>query len=206
MRALLRCGACVLALCFAPALRALELGEPLFQSVGDADSIPDNNVTALAQDTAGYIWIGTPNGLIRYDGYQLRRFTRDPRDPNSLGGAFVRALLVGRDGRIWIGTDANGVSVYDPARDRFTRMQHDPQRSDTPSHDQVRAMALGHDGAHAPDLAPGLAQPLEGLRAGHLVHEVAVDVEDGGAIVFGVDDVVVPELVVERAGHGVKVP
>lgn len=55
MRALLRCGACVLALCFAPALRALELGEPLFQSVGDADSIPDNNVTALAQDTAGYI-------------------------------------------------------------------------------------------------------------------------------------------------------
>ena len=147
MRALLRCGACVLALCFAPALRALELGEPLFQTVGDADSIPDNNVTALAQDAAGYIWIGTPNGLIRYDGYQLRRYARDPRDPHSLGGAFVRALLVGPDGRLWIGTDANGVSIYDPARDRFTRLHHDPQRSDTPSHDQVRALALGTDGA-----------------------------------------------------------
>ncbi len=147
MRALLRCGACVLALCFAPALRALELGEPLFQTVGDADSIPDNNVTALAQDAAGFIWIGTPNGLIRYDGYQLRRYARDPRDPHSLGGAFVRALLVGPDGRLWIGTDANGVSVYDPARDRFARLQHDPQRSDTPSHDQVRALALGKDGA-----------------------------------------------------------
>ena len=147
MRKLLRCGACVLALCSAPALRALDLGEPLFQSVGDADSIPDNNVTALAQDAAGFIWIGTPNGLIRYDGYQLKRYARDPRDPDSLGGAFVRALLVGPDGRLWIGTDANGVSVYDPSHDRFTRLQHDPQRSDTPSHDQVRALALGKDGA-----------------------------------------------------------
>ena len=147
MRKLLRCGACVLALCLAPALDALELGEPLFQSVGDADSIPDNNVTALAQDASGFIWIGTPNGLIRYDGYQFKRYARDPRDPNSLGGAFVRALLVGPDGRVWIGTDANGVSVFDPGRERFHRMQHDPDRRDTPSHDQVRALALGKDGA-----------------------------------------------------------
>ena len=62
----------------------------------------------------------------------------------------------------------------------------------------------GNDGADAPDLAPGQTQTLVGLRAGHLVHQVAVDVERGSAIVLGVDDMVVPELVVEGAcGHGV---
>jgi hypothetical protein len=60
----------------------------------------------------------------------------------------------------------------------------------------------GHDGADAPDLAAGLAQALEGLRAGHFVHQMAVDVEDGGAVFFGVDDVLVPDLVVQGASHG----
>jgi hypothetical protein len=55
----------------------------------------------------------------------------------------------------------------------------------------------GHDRTDAPDLAAGQAQALEGLRAGHFVHQVAVDVEHGGAVFFGVDDVFVPDLVVQ---------
>jgi hypothetical protein len=62
----------------------------------------------------------------------------------------------------------------------------------------------GDDRARAPDLPPGQAQALEGLRARHLVHQVAIDVEHGRAVVLGVDGVLVPELVVEGAcGHGV---
>ena len=49
------------------------------------------------------------------------------------------------------------------------------------------------------DLAAGHAQAFEGLRAGHLVDEVAVDVEQAGAVVLAVDDVVVADLVVEGA-------
>jgi hypothetical protein len=55
----------------------------------------------------------------------------------------------------------------------------------------------------APGLAAGQAQALEGLRAGHLVHEVAVDVEQAGAVGFLADDVRFPEFVVKRlASHG----
>ena len=55
-----------------------------------------------------------------------------------------------------------------------------------------------------PDLAAGQAQAFEGLRAGHLVDEMAVDVEQAGAVVLAVDDVVVEDLVVEgaRCAHG----
>ncbi|MNV21184.1 hypothetical protein D3C71_1121120 [compost metagenome] len=61
----------------------------------------------------------------------------------------------------------------------------------------------GHDGTHAPDLAARLAQAFKRLGAGHLVHQMAVDVEDGGAVLFGVDDMLVPDLVVQGASHGV---
>ena len=50
-------------------------------------------------------------------------------------------------------------------------------------------------------LRPASSRPFERLRARHFVDEVAIDVEDGGAVVLGVDDVVVPDLVVERARH-----
>src|SRR5690606_23482828 len=60
----------------------------------------------------------------------------------------------------------------------------------------------GDDRAGAPDLAARLAQTLEGLRAGDFVHQVAVDVEDGGAVFLGVDDVLVEDLVVQGASHG----
>lgn len=145
MHALLRWVLIWLACALPQAARGL--GDAHFESVGDADSIPDNNVTALAQDPSGLIWIGTPNGLIRYDGYRFRRYTRDRQDPHSLGGVFIRALLVARDGRLWIGTDADGVSVYDPSSGRFHPYRHQPGRVDSLAHDQVRALAEDRDGA-----------------------------------------------------------
>ena len=76
--------------------------------------------------------------------------------------------------------------------------------------DAVRAVGGGHvvvdDGQRLlrrADLAARHAQALEGLRAGHLVHEVAVDVEQARAVRLRVDDVVVPDLVVQSArSHG----
>ena len=147
MRSALRLLAVLLALVCAPAQALLDLGDAHFASVGDADSIPENNVTALAQDHSGFLWIGTPNGLVRHDGYRFRRYARDPQDPQSLGGVFIRALLVARDGRLWVATDADGVSVYDPASGHFTRHSHQAGRSDSLSHNQVRALAEDADGS-----------------------------------------------------------
>lgn len=135
-----------LLLALLPAMRALALGDVLFERVDDADQIPDNNVTVLAQDDEGFIWIGTPNGLIRYDGYRFTRFLSDPADPWSLGGVFIRALLVAADGRLWIGTDADGVSVLDPDTGRFRNHRHVAGDAASLAHDQVRALAQDRDG------------------------------------------------------------
>lgn len=94
--------------------------------IDDEGAITDGVVTALAQDATGYLWIGSPGGLARFDGYRFRRFTHAHDDPHSLGGNFVRSLLVARDGRLWIGTESDGLSMFDPTTDRFTRFQHRP--------------------------------------------------------------------------------
>ena len=75
--------------------------------------------------------------------------------------------------------------------------------------DAVRAIgrrhvvvADGEVGRQAPHLAPGQLEALERLRAGHLVDQVAIDVEQRGAVVLAAHDVLVPDLVVQRARHG----
>jgi ligand-binding sensor domain-containing protein len=116
--------------------------EPNFENVGDTRSIPGGNVTALAQDQQGLIWIGTQVGLIRYDGYHFRKFTHIASDINTLAGDFIKTLLPGADGRLWIGTRSDGLSVYDPNTGRFENHRHDPKRDGSISDGIVQALAV----------------------------------------------------------------
>ncbi|MCO6474420.1 MAG: hypothetical protein J5I57_11865 [Melioribacteraceae bacterium] len=82
------------------------------------DGISQSVPTALIQDNFGFIWIGTEDGLNRFDGYSFKHFFNDPLDPNSLCNNFITALMQDSKDRIWIGT-RNGLSVFDPRRELF---------------------------------------------------------------------------------------
>ncbi len=120
--------------------------DPYFESVGSDESIPDNNVTALSQDATGFLWIGTPDGLIRYDGYRFRYFDSESEGAATLGGDFVRSMLTARDGRLWVGTNADGVSAMDPASGRIERFRAG-EGDRALSNNNVRALAEDHDGS-----------------------------------------------------------
>ena len=62
----------------------------------------------------------------------------------------------------------------------------------------------GQGGIGTANLAPGIAQALESLRAGHLVHQMTIDIQQVRAVVLGIDDMTVPDLVEQglRLGHG----
>ena len=121
---------------------AFEFGEANFETVGDAESIPDNNVSSLAEDRDGVLWIGTPDGLLRFDGYRFRRYAHSPGEPRSLAGFLVHSLLVDHQGRLWAATDTGGVSRLDPERGDFDVFAHDPGNPRSLAHDTVRALAL----------------------------------------------------------------
>src|SRR6218665_4158023 len=78
------------------------LTEPRFESIGSG-AIPQGVISALAQDRAGFLWLGTGAGLVRYDGYHFRQQGRQGEAAAQTLG-FIRTLLPPRDGRLWLRT------------------------------------------------------------------------------------------------------
>jgi signal transduction histidine kinase/ligand-binding sensor domain-containing protein len=74
----------------------------------ERDGMPRNAVLALATTRDGYLWLGTYEGLARFDGVRFTLF--NPSTTTGIGNAHVSALLVGRDGDLWIATFGGGVS------------------------------------------------------------------------------------------------
>lgn len=104
-----------------------------------ADGLPPRGAWAIIQDRQGFMWIGTNNGLARYDGNDFRIFREDPDNPNSLSSNSVFTLYEDGDGFIWIGTPG-GANRFDPRTEQFTRYQNNPQNPYSLSSDFVRAI------------------------------------------------------------------
>lgn len=84
------------------------------------DGLSHNTVFSMVQDHQGYLWIGTADGLNRYDGYGVTVFRHDPQDDATLSDNIIRALAETPDGAIWIGTQ-RGLNRLDPATGRVRR-------------------------------------------------------------------------------------
>ena len=111
-------------------------------------------VDCLAQTADGYLWIGTSNGLFRFDGFQFERFTAEE---GRLPAANVDSLLASRDGGLWVGYSGGGVSYIGPDR---TVQNYGPEQGFPVS--SVRALAQDHDGVVWAAVVGGLARFEDG--------------------------------------------
>jgi hypothetical protein len=73
------------------------------------DGLPSNAVYCVLKDARGIIWIGTDAGLVKYDGFQLKTFTKK----NGLAGNFIRDIKEDKQGNLWIACYGDGLSRYD---------------------------------------------------------------------------------------------
>ena len=130
-----------------PSLTPLQIDQPLrFIRYTVEEGLSQNSVTALLQDRQGFLWVGTQNGLNRFDGYDFTIFRPNPQNANSLSHGAVNALFEDRDGIIWIGTWGGGLNRYDPHTGQFTRYQHAPDDAASLSNDIVTAIHEDHQG------------------------------------------------------------
>lgn len=97
--------------------------------VSIADGLSQSSVAEIYQDRLGIIWLGTQDGLNRYDGYTVSTFRPDPLDDSTISGKSVSAVVEDTQGRIWIGTDDNGLSRLDRNTGVFKRFRTDPRDS-----------------------------------------------------------------------------
>ncbi|HSL88476.1 MAG TPA: two-component regulator propeller domain-containing protein, partial [Ignavibacteriaceae bacterium] len=89
------------------------------------DGLSSNNVNSVIQDQKGFLWIGTEDGLNRFDGYSFKVYRNKRGDKSSLSNNFIWSLCEDKDGKIWIGTDGGGLNRFDPVKEKFERFVHD---------------------------------------------------------------------------------
>ena len=132
-----------------------------FQHYEIADGLSQLTVRALAQDNTGFIWLGTQDGLNRFDGYAFRVYRHDAARPGSLADNHVTALAVHPDGGVWAGLQSGGISRYLPATDSFQHLRHDPLRSDSLASDNVAALLVDRSGRLLAGSSQGALQRLK---------------------------------------------
>ncbi len=105
-----------------------------------ADGLPEAGITSMIQDRLGFIWLGTPNGLVKYDGYSFTSYKPDPKDPDSIGGRLVMSLYEDGAGELWVGTRRGGLNRFDRATEKFVRYMNDPDDPRSISFNAVSAI------------------------------------------------------------------
>ena len=104
-----------------------------------ADGLPMNSVLAMAQAADGSLWIGTEEGLVRFDGAEFE--VRDRGNTPSMDAHNVQALCAEEDGTVWAGTYGAGLLRWDGRAFSRLAAESEPERSRP-----VRALARGADG------------------------------------------------------------
>ncbi|MFW5800697.1 MAG: ligand-binding sensor domain-containing protein, partial [Spirochaeta sp.] len=75
-----------------------------FEQLSSEDGLINTSISSIIQDEAGYLWFGTQAGLHRYDGYEMRLFTSEPFNPDSLSNQLVQTMYHGPNQQLWLGT------------------------------------------------------------------------------------------------------
>lgn len=95
--------------------------QPLkFKHLTISNGLSNSYITDILQDRRGYIWIGTTDGLNRFDGYDFKIYKRNPFDKTSIGGNNIRCLYEDSHGNLWVGLLNGIVSKFNPEVEKFT--------------------------------------------------------------------------------------
>ena len=119
----------------------------VFEHITMEQGLSQSTILAITQDQFGFVWLGTQEGLNRYDGYEFAVYKHDPYDKNSLSDNWITVLFVDRDGYLWVGTNAGGLNLFDPQNNRFIRYQHKPEDPNSISDNRIMTIYQDRAGA-----------------------------------------------------------
>ena len=87
-----------------------------------AEGLPHNTVYCLTQDQHGFVWIGTKDGLVRYDGHTCKLFRKASDSVNNFGGKSIHSIIEDKNGNLWIGTQSEGIIFRDSQTGLFRNL------------------------------------------------------------------------------------
>jgi PAS domain S-box-containing protein len=100
----------------------LSLGQPLnFDHYAVENGVSQSYIICIFQDSEGYMWFGTQNGLNKFDGYSFESYFNDPADSNSISNSWIFDIAEDRNGFLWVATKG-GLNRFNKRTDRFSRV------------------------------------------------------------------------------------
>ena len=89
-----------------------------FERISNSQGFNQNTINSIQQDKYGFLWFATPNGLIRYDGYDFKTFTTQSNNNGRILSNYITSLYNDSNGFLWIATNV-GLNVYVPSLEKF---------------------------------------------------------------------------------------
>ncbi len=117
-----------------------------FSHISIRDGLSQSTVLSIIQDSRGFLWFGTEDGLNRYDGYDFTIFKYDPHAPSSLSYNYINTLCESVDGDLWIGTFGGGLNRFDRDTETFTRFRDMMSNPSSLTNDYVNAILQDREG------------------------------------------------------------
>jgi signal transduction histidine kinase/ligand-binding sensor domain-containing protein/DNA-binding NarL/FixJ family response regulator len=134
-----------LSLLAAASLAAADSPPLVLTHLTTADGLPQGGVHTVLQDSQGFMWFGTEDGLVRYDGQELVRYGYSPKESRGLPGNYVNQIVEGPRHDLWLAING-GLARWNRADDRFTVYRHDPHDAGSLASDQINAVSIDVQG------------------------------------------------------------
>src|SRR6478735_4015274 len=160
-------------LCAGDAVFAADARPLTLRHLTTANGLPQATVMTTLRDSRGFVWIGTEDGLMRFDGQQMVRYSRSQEGARSLPGNFIRQVVEDPNHDLWVAVKDAGLARWHRDTDRFETWSHEPQRSDSLSSNAVRALVVDRTGqvwVATTDAGVSILDPATG-RFRHLRHD-----------------------------------
>ncbi|RYU86496.1 hybrid sensor histidine kinase/response regulator [Mucilaginibacter terrigena] len=116
-----------------------------FEHIGTAEGLSQINVATIIQDSRGFMWIGTRDGLNKYDGYSFVSYRHDSQDPQSLSSSMVADMAEDKEGNIWVATII-GLNKIERKTGRVVQYKHDDKNTNSISNNILNKLAVDEKG------------------------------------------------------------
>lgn len=110
-----------------------------FRRLGNEQGLSNSTIETIFQDSRGFMWFGTRDGLNKYDGYQITVFRYNSSDSTSISDNYIKCIYEDSEHNLWIGT-LNGLNRFNSAQNNFTRFRHNPADKNSLSHNLVTSI------------------------------------------------------------------
>jgi ligand-binding sensor domain-containing protein/class 3 adenylate cyclase len=108
-----------------------------FTQLNIEDGLSQSTINDILQDSRGFLWFATDDGLNRYDGYDFVVYRNIPGDPTSISSNVITSIIEDFEGNIWVSTNGGGINRFNRATEKFTRFRHNPEDNRSLSNDFV---------------------------------------------------------------------